>query len=64
LDNAVEAVNRGADAYIMKPLNPQELLKTIKGQLRRQQEDLVMTQEKIAEFIETRAKQLKQEREG
>ncbi|WP_309491860.1 hypothetical protein [Candidatus Hecatella orcuttiae] len=64
MDNAVEAVNRGADAYIMKPLNPQELLKTIKGQLRRQQEDLVMTQEKIAEFIETRAKQLKQEREG
>ncbi len=60
----MEAVNRGADAYIMKPLNPQELLKTIKGQLRRQQEDLVMTQEKIAEFIETRAKQLKQEREG
>jgi len=54
LDNAVEAVNLGADAYIMKPVKPQELLKAIEEQLRKQQQETVMTSKKIVEFIETR----------
>ena len=33
LENAIEAVNKGADAYLVKPLNPEELLKTINQQL-------------------------------
>jgi DNA-binding NtrC family response regulator len=62
LDNAVEALNLGADAYIMKPIDPAKLLQTIEEQLRKQQEDMTLTQEKMVEYIETRAKQLEQEK--
>lgn len=38
LENAVEALNLGADAYIMKPVNPEELLKVVEEKLRLQEE--------------------------
>ena len=60
LNNAVEALNLGADAYIMKPINPKQLLAIIDKQLTEQEEETVMTQDKIAKFVETRAKQLAQ----
>lgn len=59
LQNAVEAVNRGADAYVLKPFKMENVLKTIKEQLKKQQEAKKYSQEKVAEFIETRAKELK-----
>lgn len=61
LDNAVNAVNLGADAYLMKPVNPKELLRIIEEQLVLQREETVMTQEKISSFVETRVKQLEVE---
>ena len=61
LQNAVEALNQGADAYIIKPLNIDSALAIIEKLLRKQHESLKMTQEKIVEYIETRAKQLEQE---
>jgi len=39
LQNAVESLNRGANAYIMKPFEMEKVLKTIKEQLRKQQEE-------------------------
>jgi len=54
LDNAVEALNLGADAYIMKPVDPKDLLKVIEEQLHKQRKETVITQKKIAQFIETR----------
>ena len=35
LKNAVEAVNKGADAYIMKPFDMKELLSKIKEQIKK-----------------------------
>jgi len=35
LKNAVEALNKGADAYIMKPLDIEKVLATIKEQLKK-----------------------------
>ena len=64
LQNAVEALNQGADAYIIKPLNIDSALTTIENLLRKQRESLKMTQDKIVEYIETRAKQLEQEASG
>jgi len=64
LQNAVEALNQGADAYIIKPLNIDSALTTIENLLRKQTESLKMTQDKIVEYIETRAKQLEQEASG
>ncbi len=64
LQNAIEAVNRGADAYIMKPFDMESVLKTIKDQLKKQEEEKKYTQEKVAEFIETRVKELTMEAEA
>jgi two-component system response regulator AtoC len=61
IQNAVEALNKGANAFIIKPLNIDHALSIIEKLLEQQKESLTMTQGKIAEFIETRAKQLEQE---
>jgi len=61
LQNAVEALNQGADAYIIKPLDIDNALSVIEGLLEKQRVSLKMTQERIVEYIETRAKQLEQE---
>jgi len=63
LQNAVEAVNRGADAYIVKPFDVDNVLRTIGDQLRKQEQEKKYSEEKVAEFIETRVKQLDVEKE-
>jgi len=63
LQNAVEAVNRGADAYIIKPFDMEKILKTIREELRNQQDEKKYSQEKVAGFIETRIMELEIEGE-
>jgi len=58
LHNAVEALNKGADAYIMKPFDMNKVLETISEQLTKQREEKKYSQEKVTEFIETRVKEL------
>jgi len=58
LQNAIEAVNKGADAYIIKPLDIDKTLATIQEQLQKQKEEEKMTEEQLVEFIETRIKKL------
>jgi DNA-binding NtrC family response regulator len=58
LENAVAAVNRGADAYILKPFDVEKMLATIREQLQLQNEERKFSQQKVAEFIETRVKEL------
>ncbi|MFB3887939.1 MAG: response regulator [Candidatus Bathyarchaeia archaeon] len=58
LQNAVASVNRGADAYIMKPFDVEKILLTIREQLQKQEEERKYSEDKIAEFIETRVKEL------
>jgi DNA-binding NtrC family response regulator len=62
LQNAVEALNKGADAYIMKPFDMDNVLKTIKEQLKKQEEEKKYSQEKVTEFIKTRVKELEEEK--
>ena len=62
LDNAVKALNLGADAYIMKPVNPENLLKVVEEKLKEQKEAEGMTEEKIAEWIENRIQKLEQKK--
>ena len=61
IHNAMEAVNRDADAYILKPFNIEKVLQTIKEQLKKQGEEKKFSQEKVTEYIETRAKELQEE---
>jgi DNA-binding NtrC family response regulator len=63
LQNAVDAVNKGADAYIVKPFDVENVLITIDHQLKKQQEDKKYSQDKVAEFIEARVKELSMETE-
>ncbi|MDI6847911.1 MAG: response regulator [Candidatus Bathyarchaeia archaeon] len=63
LQNAIEAVNRGANSYVVKPFDMVNVLQTIKEELRKQQEEKKYSQEKVAEFIETRVRELEEEKE-
>jgi two-component system response regulator HydG len=58
LRNAVEALNDGADAYLMKPVRPEDLLITIRAKLEEQQQVERATEETMTGFLETRAKKL------
>lgn len=58
LQNAVEAVNKGADGYVLKPMNIDVLLATIDEHLKKQQEAKKYSEEKVTEFIETRAREI------
>ena len=58
LQNAVEAVNRNADAYLIKPVDIDQLLTTVREQLEKQEEDKKFNEEKVAEVIETRVKEI------
>jgi len=57
LDNSIEAVNRGADGYIVKPYSMENLLRTIREHLQKQQEAKKYSEEKVKEFIEARAEE-------
>lgn len=58
LQNAVEALNYGADAYIMKPVNPEKLLKVIDEKLEAKKEAEKITEEKVTKWIETRVSRM------
>jgi len=61
LENAVEALNHGADAYIIKPVPPEKLLALIEEKLEEQSQAEKMTEEKVTEWIKTRARQIENE---
>jgi len=48
----------GADAYIVKPVNTDELLKVVEAKLKEQEEAEKMSEEKVAEWIKTRVRKL------
>ena len=58
LENAVIALNQGADAYVIKPVNPEKLLDLIEEKLDEQSEAEKMTEEKVTEWIKTRARKI------
>jgi len=58
LQNAIAAVNKGADAYIVKPFEVDKILEIIREQLKKQEEESHYSEEKVVEFIETRTKAL------
>jgi len=58
LENAVEALNLGADAYVIKPFEPEKLIALIEEKLVKQREAEKMTEEKVTEWIKTRARKL------
>lgn len=59
--NAIEAVNRNADAYIVKPFDVSKALFVIRQQLKKQEEERRFSQEKVTAFIETQVRELERE---
>jgi len=58
MQSAITALNKNADAYLVKPVNIEKLLITVKEQLQLQEEERQFSEQKVAEFIETRVKEL------
>jgi two-component system response regulator AtoC len=58
LQNAVEAVNGNADAYIIKPFDVEKLIAVVKEQLKYQEEEKRYSEQKVAEFIDCRVKEI------
>ncbi len=57
-ETAVKALNLEADAYITKPVEPKQLLETIHKELDKQEETEKLTEEKLVEWIKTRAERI------
>lgn len=58
MNNAIEAVNQHADAFLLKPVDVNELLKKIRELLIQQEENGAFCEDKMVSFIETRTKQI------
>ena len=58
MENAIDAVNRNADAYLMKPVDLDKLLELVREQLKLQEAEKSYSEQKVADFIEARVKEL------
>ena len=61
MENAAESLNMGADAYILKPTNPEKLLAVIEEKLEKQSQAEKMTEEKVVDWVKTRASKIESE---
>jgi DNA-binding NtrC family response regulator len=50
LDNAVQSLNSGAAAYVMKPVNPGDLINTIREKIREIEAENEITEDKVTEW--------------
>jgi len=58
MQNAIAALNKNADAYLIKPIDIEKLLATVKNQLQLQEDERRFSEQKVAEFIESRVKEI------
>jgi two-component system, NtrC family, response regulator AtoC len=58
MQNAISSLNKKADAYLLKPVDVEKILQTIKEQLQAQENERKFSEQKIAEFIESRVNEL------
>lgn len=61
LDNSVLSLNSGADAYIMKPVMPEKLIKVVEDKLREQEEVEKLSEDKLTKWLEERLLKLEEE---
>jgi len=58
MQNAIAALNKSADAYLLKPIDIEKLLALVKEQLEAQENERKFSEQKVAEFIESRVKEI------
>jgi len=65
MENAVKAINKGVDGYLVKPVSSDELIRVVKERLKKQEQETRYSEEKVAEFVDTRIRELEaQQREA
>ena len=55
--NAIDSVNRGADAYVVKPVQLGKLFRLIEQKLAEQDKETKMDRDKLVSYIESRDKE-------
>jgi DNA-binding NtrC family response regulator len=55
--NAIDSVNRGADAYLVKPVQLEKLFKLVEQKLAEQDKETKMDRDKLVNYIESRDKE-------
>ncbi len=63
LENAIEAVNKDADGYLVKPFKMENLLSMVKELLKKQQEAKKYSEDRVREHMETRIKEYKSKKQ-
>jgi DNA-binding NtrC family response regulator len=58
LQNTMSALNEGADAYVTKPFKPEKLIDLVQQKLEEQKNANIVTEKKVATWIQERAKNL------
>ena len=58
MQNAIAALNENADAYVVKPVDVEKLLKMIRQQLNLQENERKFSEQKVADFIEARVREI------
>ena len=53
LRNSIKAINEGVDGYLTKPIEMDELIKTIKDNLLKQSKEKEFDERKMGEYVET-----------
>ena len=62
LENAVDSVNLQADAYIIKPVNPEMFLRVVAENMDKQLEAEKITEEKVVGWVESRYEETRRNR--
>ena len=58
VQNAIDSINAHADAFLQKPVDPEDLLRMIDDLISKQQQAKNREEQKIAEFISDRIQQI------
>ncbi len=64
MQNAISALNKNSDAYLVKPVEVEKLLNIVEVQLKLQEEEENYSEQKVAEFIETRVNEVTAQNSG
>lgn len=64
LQNAIEAINKGADGYVVKPTKMDELLGMVRKHLEKQRELQQFGEGKIKDYVESRLRELEAEQQS
>lgn len=62
LENAIDSVNLQADAYIIKPVNPETFLTVVADNMSKQLDAEKMTEEKVVGWVESRYEETRRNR--